>query len=175
MKQKILGFVLSLLACVHATAFTPPASAELAPQKYEERAAHIAAEILSRHHYKAMPVNKAMSGQIFDRYLKSLDGEKLFFLQSDVDTLSFNRDRMGEALFREDLTIPFAMFNLYKSRAIARLTYAKGLLKEPFDFSVQESLKLERAKQPWAQSEAGTAGGVAQAGQERLAEPEAGR
>ena len=156
MKQKFLGLVLSLLACVNAAAFTPPTptAAELTPQKYEERAAHIAAEILSRHHYKAMPVDKAMSGQIFDRYLKALDGEKLFFTQSDVDSLSFNRDRMGEAIFREDLTIPFAMFNLYKRRAVDRLNYAKGLLKEPFDFSVQESLKLERGKQAWAQSEA---------------------
>ena len=156
MKQKFLWFVLSLLACVQAVAFTPPAAttAELTPQKYEERAAHVAAEILSRHHYKAMPLDKAMSGQIFDRYLKSLDGEKLFFIQSDVDSLSFNRDRMGEAIVREDLTVPFAMFNLYKHRAIERLTYAKGLLKEPFDFSVQESLKLERSKQAWAQTDA---------------------
>ena len=156
MKQKFLWFVLCLLTSAHAAAFTPqtPTADELKPQKYEERAAHVAAEILSRHHYKAMPLDKAMSGQIFDRYLKSLDGEKLFFIQSDVDSLSFNRDRMAEAIFRENLTIPFAMFNLYKSRAIERLTYAKGLLKEPFDFSVQESLKLERNKQAWAQTDA---------------------
>ena len=156
MKQKFLGFVLSLLACVSATAFTPPAPAAVAltPERYEERAAHIAAEILSRHHYKTLPLDKAMSEQIFDRYLKSLDGEKLFFLQSDIDSLSFNRERMGDAILREDLTIPFAMFNLYKSRALERLTYARALLNQPFDFGVDESLKLERGKQAWVQSEA---------------------
>ncbi len=155
MKQKLLGFVLCLLTSAYVAAFTPPlqSAAELKPEKYEERAAHIAAEILSRHHYKAMPVDKALSAQIFDRYLKALDGEKLFFIQSDIDQLSADRERMGEALFREDLSVPFSMFNLYKRRAIERLNYAKGLLKSPFDFSVQESLKLERSKQTWAPSE----------------------
>ncbi len=156
MKQKFLLLALCLLTCGQVAAFTPqaPIFSELKPEKYEERAAHIAAEILSRHHYKAMPVDKAMSGQIFDRYLKALDGEKLFFLQGDIDSFSFNRERLGEAILREDLTIPFAIFNLYKRRAIDRLSYAKSLLKEPFDFNVQESLKLERSKQAWAQTEA---------------------
>ena len=156
MKQKFVWFVLSLLASVHVAAFAPttPVAAELKPEKYEERAAHIAAEILSRHHYKAVPLDKAMSGQIFDRYLKSLDGDKLFLTQGDVDGLAVDRERMGEVIYREDLTIPFAMFNLYKRRAVERLTYAREILKQPFDFSVQESLKLERGKQAWAQTDA---------------------
>ncbi|MBC7916670.1 MAG: carboxy terminal-processing peptidase [Rhodoferax sp.] len=156
MKQKILGLVLCLLASVQVVAFAPPAlpSVELKPEKYEERAAHVAAEILSRHHYKPVQIDKAMSGQIFDRYLKSLDGDKLFFIQSDIDRLSVNRDSVGEMIFREDLTVPFAIFNLYKRRAVERLSYARNLLQGPFDFTAQESLKLERAKQAWPQSEA---------------------
>jgi len=34
--------------------------------------------VLSRYHYKAMPLDDAMSEKIFDRYFKSLDAEKLF-------------------------------------------------------------------------------------------------
>lgn len=156
MKQKFLGWVLGLLACAQVAAFTPPATpqAELKPEKYEERAAHIAAEILSRHHYKPVQIDKAMSGQIFDRYLKSLDGDKQFFIQSDIDRLSVDRDRVGAMIFREDLTTPFAIFNLYKSRAVERLNYARSLLQGSFDFTTQESLKLERGKQAWPQSEA---------------------
>lgn len=156
MKQKILGLALCLLASVQVVAFAPPAlpSAELKPEKYEERAAHVAAEILSRHHYKPAQIDKAMSGQIFDRYLKALDGDKLFFIQSDIDRLVLDRDRVGEMIFREDLTTPFAIFNLYKRRAVERLSYARGLLQGPFDFTLQESMKLERSKQAWPQSEA---------------------
>jgi len=156
MKQRILGLVLGLLACAQLAAFTPSTApqTELKPEKYEERAAHIAAEILSRHHYKPVQIDKAMSGQIFDRYLKSLDGDRQFFIQSDIDRISVDRDRIGEMIFREDLATPFAIFNLYKRRAVERLTYARSLLQGTFDFTVQESLKLERGKQPWPQSEA---------------------
>jgi carboxyl-terminal processing protease len=156
MKQKILGLILCLLASVQVVAFAPPAlpSHELKPEKYEERAAHVAAEILSRHHYKPVQIDRAVSGQIFDRYLKSLDGDKLFFIQSDIDRLALDKDRIGEMIFREDLTVPFAIFNLYKRRALESLSYARNLLQGPFDFTVQESLKLERDKHAWPQSQA---------------------
>lgn len=155
MKQKIFGLLLCLLTSSQLPASVPPtAPAELRPERYEAQAAHLAAEILAMHHYKPVPIDKAMSGQIFDRFLKSLDSEKLFLTQADVDRFSANRDRVGEMLFREDLTVPFAMFNLYKARAVERLGYARSLLQTPFDFTVQESMKLERAKQPWPKSDA---------------------
>jgi carboxyl-terminal processing protease len=34
-----------------------------------------------------MPLDDAMSEKIFDRYFKSLDAEKLFFTQADIDQL----------------------------------------------------------------------------------------
>ena len=155
MKLKMIAWMLCILVSVQATAFTAQnPAAELAPAKHEALAAHLAAEILSRHHYRALPVDKAMSGQLFDRYLKSLDGEKLFFLQSDIDRFAASRDRLGDAILKEDLTVPFAIFNAYKRRAVERLTYAKALLNETMDFDLDESMTRERAKQPWAQSDA---------------------
>jgi carboxyl-terminal processing protease len=38
-----------------------------------------------RYHYKATPLDDAMSEKIFDRYFKSLDSEKMFFTQADID------------------------------------------------------------------------------------------
>ena len=41
--------------------------AELKPERYEAQAAHLAAEVLSRYHYKATPLDQALSGKIFDQ------------------------------------------------------------------------------------------------------------
>jgi hypothetical protein len=38
-------------------------------------------------HYKPVPLDDAMSEKIFDRYFKSLDAEKLFFTQADIDPI----------------------------------------------------------------------------------------
>ena len=51
----------------------------LKPAQQEAKAAVLAAELLARFHYKGMRQDEAFSASIFDRYLKSLDAEKLFF------------------------------------------------------------------------------------------------
>ena len=116
------------------------------PAPEEAQAAHLAAELLARYHYKAMPVDSALSEKIFDQYLKSLDPEKLFFVQADIDQLSGDRTRLGEAILKEDLTAPFAIFNLYEQRAAERFAYARTLLKKGFDFQQNESYQISRGK-----------------------------
>ena len=63
----------------------PPA---LKPAQKEAKAAILAAELLSRFHYKGTKQDEAFSANIFDRYLKSLDAEKIFFTQADIDRKS---------------------------------------------------------------------------------------
>lgn len=155
MKQKLLWLVLALAMAAQGAApgtgtTYPP---ELKPEPQEARAAHMAAEILSRHHYKAVPLDDSLSGKIFDQYLKSLDPEKLFFVQSDIDQLASARSQLDNAILKEDLAIPFAIFNRYEHRAVERFSYARGLLQQGFDFEKVESYQYARAKEAWPRTE----------------------
>lgn len=80
MKLKLLGLAFAFITAVQGVSAvvnqTTPVA--LAPQAQEARAAHVAAALLSRYHYKAMPLDEALSGRIFDQYLKTLDPEKTF-------------------------------------------------------------------------------------------------
>ncbi len=125
----------------------------LAPALEQVQAAAMTAELLTRFHYAPKPLDDAMSLKIFDRYLKSLDPEKLFFLQSDIDQFSPARDKLDDAIKNRDLKTPFAMFNLYQSRMRERLAYARGQLDQTMDFGVQESYFYQRDKASWVQSE----------------------
>ena len=80
MKQKLLRlvFVLALAAQGASLAAGTPYPPELQPGQREAQAAHLAAELLARYHYKGMPLDDALSEKIFNQYLKSLDSEKLF-------------------------------------------------------------------------------------------------
>lgn len=155
MKQKLLWLLLALAMAAQGAALDTGTTyaPELKPEQQEARAAHMAAEILSRYHYKAVPLDDAMSGKIFDQYLKSLDPEKLFFVQADVDQLAADRGKLGSAILKEDLAIPFAMFNLYQHRATDRFTYARSLLEKGFDFQKNESYQYARAKEAWPRTE----------------------
>jgi carboxyl-terminal processing protease len=156
MKQKLLLLIFALAtsaqgASLDAGAAFPP---ELAPLRQQSKAARLAAEVLTRYHYKSMPLDDAMSERIFDQYLKVLDGDKLFFVQADIDRLAEVRTRLDDAILEQNLDAPFAMFNLYAHRVAERFAYARSLLKQGFDFKQNESYQFAREKNAWANSEA---------------------
>ncbi|MSP98571.1 MAG: tail-specific protease [Betaproteobacteria bacterium] len=156
MKQKLLWLLFALAAAGQAASLgaATPYPPELKPAPEEAKAAHLAADLLTRHHYKAMPLDAALSGKIFDQYLKSLDAEKLLFLQSDIERFAVFRTRLGEAIVSENLSGPFAMFNLYQRRAAERFAYARALLKKGFDFQQVENYQFAREKEVWPESQA---------------------
>lgn len=156
LKQRLLWLVLGFVTLAQAAlpdVLAPP-PAQLSPDRYEGQAAHLAAEVLSRYHYKAMPLDTDLSGKIFDQYLKALDNEKYFFVQPDVERLAAQREQLGNAILKEDLRLPFAIFNVYTQRAVERFSYARTLLRQDMDFQLHESLELERDKKAWPQTEA---------------------
>ena len=128
-------------------------SQELKPLQQQSQAAHLAAELLTRYHYKALPLDDAMSEKIFDHYLKSLDSEKLFFVQADIDQLAGMRTKLDDAIIKEDLSLPFAIFNRYKQRVSERFAYSRSLLKEGFDFRQKENYQYARDKESWPKSD----------------------
>jgi len=156
MRQKLLWIVLALATAAQGATLAAgtPYPPELKPAQQEAQAAHLAAEVLARYHYKGVLLNDALSEKIFDQYLKSLDSEKVFFVQADIDRFSGVRTRLGDAILKEDLSVPFAIFNLYERRASERYGYARTLLTTGFDFQQDESYQYSREKEAWPKTEA---------------------
>lgn len=153
MKNKLLWILLAFATATHAAAPAATAPPTLTPLQQYSQAATLSAQILTRSHYKTMPLDDAMSEKIFARYLKALDPEKLFFVQADIDRFASARDKLDNAIYNKDLDIPFAMFNLYQRRIVEHLTYARALLKQGFDFDQKESYRYDRSKEAWSKSD----------------------
>ena len=126
----------------------------LKPTTDQTQAALLATRFLTRFHYKAEPLDASMSAKIFDRYFDALDGDRLFFLQADIDRFAPQRDKLGDHIYDEDLSVPFAIFNLYEQRVAEHTAYAREQLKKGFDFSKDESYEYQREKAPWPKTEA---------------------
>lgn len=150
MRNKLLWILLALSSAAFSSTL---AATQLEPVPQQAQAAHLSAEILTLHHYRRTPLDDALSSKIFDNYLKALDGEKIFFLQADIDQFANARTRLDDAILDEDLSVPFAIFNLYQQRVAERLTYARSLLKKGFDFKIKESYQYERKNAPWQKTE----------------------
>ncbi|MCM2395923.1 carboxy terminal-processing peptidase [Rhizobium sp. S95] len=149
------GFIALLLAIAPpAYALEAGAPPALSPSEQQEQAANLSAQFLTRYAYKPVPLDDALSAKIMDRFIKSLDPDRSLFLQADIDKFMADRTNIDDAIAAEDLKIPFSIFNVYSQRIIERLTHARDLLKQNFDFTAQENYTLPDDNGTWARSEA---------------------
>jgi carboxyl-terminal processing protease len=159
----IRPLVLSLALAIGASAGAPPVVAKpgapadpatLAPTAEQVQSAMWATRFLTRFHYKRTPLDDTLSAELYDRYLEGLDGDKLFFLESDLQRFAAWRTTLDDAIYDGDLEPPFDIFRVYVRRVAERTAHARGLLAKGFDFTVDESIALEREDAAWARSAA---------------------
>lgn len=150
--SSLLSVFLTLAASAYAQEAAPPPI--LAPVQEQGQASALSAQLLARFSYKPVPLDDALSARIMDRFIKALDPDRMIFLQSDIDDFMTHRTELDNAIKRGDLRIPFAIFNVYEQRISNRMTYARNILKQNFDFNVKETYSIVRDKSPWLQSEA---------------------
>lgn len=129
-------------------------SLPLKPTQAEAQAAQLSARFLTRFHYQAQPLDDAMSAKIYKAYIESLDSEKVFFTQEDLAKFEPMKTQFDDAIWNQDLSAPFSVFNLYVTRAVDRMNYARSLLKQGFDFSGKESFNFDRKKAPAPKNQA---------------------
>ena len=152
MKLKTFWILFALASAAQAA--TPAPVSQLRPVEAHAMAAQASAELFSRFHYQNVPLDDAMSGKIFDRYIKTLDPDRIFFLQSDIDTFTTARNLLDDAILQQKLEVPFAIFGRYNERVRQRLAAARQLLDSGFDFERPDSYRYVRTDAPWAVSEA---------------------
>jgi carboxyl-terminal processing protease len=121
----------------------------LVPTPNEADAALLSARFLTRFHYDAQPLDDAMSAKIYTLYFKLLDGEKVFFTQQDMANFAKYKDKLDDAIWNRDLSAPFDVFNQYILRAVDRMNYARGLLKQGFDFNTNDTYTIDRKNADW--------------------------
>ncbi len=108
-------------------------------------------------HYKKQPLDDGLSVQILDRYLESLDPNKSYFTQQDIESFTSYRDRLDDALRWTNLDPAFRIFRVFRQRAEQRYTHALALLDKKYDFTVDEEYLFNREDEPWVADEAAMA------------------
>ena len=143
-----------------AAAGTPAPAAKatptLAPTEAQAAATTLVYGLLSdsRYAYRPMALDDSLSADIFRRYFESLDGDKLFFTQADMDRFAPLRTQLDDAIKNQDLKPAYEIFNTYVRRVDERSAYARSLLTKPFDFSSKETWAYDRDKASWARDDA---------------------
>lgn len=147
LKPLLLLVLVAPMACGNASS----PSGELTWESVQGKTAGEIVDDLEHKHYDKQPLDDAMSSQLLDAYLKSLDPSRLFLLQSDVDGFQRYRTTLDDTLHADNLDPGYAIFRRYQQRVIERLQKIVSTLPatiKAMDFTKDEYLDLDRDKNP---------------------------
>ena len=150
-----LALCLALLPAVFAAA-DPIASAsdyqELAPLDSHPQTSVAIVDRLRHYHVASKPLTDELSERIFDKYLSFLDPKRSHLLAADLEDLGKYRTELDDALEEGELGPAYAIYNRFQERALERIEYEVAVLQrgiEQFDFTVEETVELDRSEAPW--------------------------
>jgi carboxyl-terminal processing protease len=148
----------SALAVVSATP-APPSSSILppgavAPTDNQRSIARKVGAILEQYHYRHATIDGHFSSQVYDRYLDFLDGQRSYFLASDIAEFEPWRMRFDGMIHTGDIDPAYLIFARFQERNRQRIRYALGLLKSEPDWAVNESFQFDRLHTPWQANDA---------------------
>lgn len=131
----------------------PVATALLEPLPVHANTTRNIVDALASRHYVDTLLDDALSEKIFDGYLDDLDPARSYLLASDIAEFQQYRHTLDNLLRRGDVGPAYEMFNRYHLRVVDRFNWVIALLEngvDQFDFTIDESLQLERKDEPWA-------------------------
>ncbi|WP_129756898.1 carboxy terminal-processing peptidase [Flavobacterium dauae] len=108
--------------------------------------------VLQNAHYHPVELNDDFSGKVFTNYLKIIDGNKRYLLQTDIDGLNKYKTELDDEFKNQQITFFNDSYSVFTARLKEAKTYYKDILANPMDFSVKESIDTDYEKQPWAKS-----------------------
>src|SRR5438477_177806 len=146
----LLVLALALAGSAQAPAGTSPLPAgTLAPSDTQRATARRVGRILEEAHYSRAALDERMSDVVYHRYLEFLDGQRSYFLTSDIDEFNAHRLRFGDMIRTGDIDPAYLIFARFQLRNRERLQHAIELLKSEPDWSLNESFEFDRTHAAW--------------------------
>ncbi len=99
--------------------------------------------LLESEHYNPRKIDDQFSKEVFDAYLKVLDPEKNIFLKSDIDSLSIFQKSIDDEIHGAKIQFEPAASNMYDRRFAEAKLILDSIIKKPFDYTIDDSIKLE--------------------------------
>lgn len=117
------------------------------PPTHDEAIVMLVGQILQQGHYDPKSIDDHFSQEVYKKYLDDLDGEKKFFLQSDISYLDKYKNDLDEEIRGESpLSFYHEADSIFDIRFKESEVIYPAVLSQPFDFHQDDSIQLDRDK-----------------------------
>ena len=127
-------------------------TAELSYSDRHSAVSRLVTKFVERNHYSEPRVNDALSSRVFDRFLETLDGNRMFFYASDIREFEQYRTLLDDAVSSGNLDPVYKIFSVFSHRNENRLVYSLELLDTEPDFSMDEQYQFDRSESAWIET-----------------------
>jgi len=100
--------------------------------------------LIKHEHLSKHVLDDEISERGLDSFLRTLDPMKMYFNQSDVDEFMQRKHELDDMLKKKDISFAYTVFNRFLGRIDERVKMIDGLLKDEFDFALDEELLTDR-------------------------------
>jgi len=110
----------------------------------------LTSKILESSQFAHQELDAKLAGKFLDRYLDTLDGAHLLFLQSDLDDFAKFRPTLAEVTRQQgDSSLAHLVFKRFQERLDQRVAFISNLLSVgKFDFTAEETFSYDRKTEP---------------------------
>ncbi len=145
MKNRVLALILlsTFLSGVAAAAVT---------ETREKLLSQMISNGLLNWHYSGKKIDDDFSTKSFAQYAKYLDYSKSFLIQSDLDSLKVFNLKIDDEILAGDFALPRLGKQLLRQRVLQVRDFCCDMLKNPFDFSIDDQIELNAEKRKYGRS-----------------------
>jgi len=130
----------------------PPGA--IVPTDAQRATARKVGRILEDQHYSRAAIDDKMSDVVYQRYLEFLDGQRSYFLASDINDFNIYRSRFGDMIRTGNIDPAYLIFARFQQRNRERMQHALALLQTEPDWTLNESFEFDRTHAPWPADQA---------------------
>jgi carboxyl-terminal processing protease len=138
------------IAMVFLVATTMLAKDLSSPQ--QANVAKLVCEMIESTHISQKAIDDSVSAKLVDEFIKTLDPQKLYFLQSDIDKFNRFRTDLDDLIKAGNLDFASMVFEAYLTRLNERIEVAHKLIDSPHDFTVKEFIEIDAKELPWSKT-----------------------
>jgi carboxyl-terminal processing protease len=152
--NKGLILIVVLLSGVLFVAFTNNYKTDKVISQKQKLLAKVG-ELLETQHYSPKDINDAFSKKIFAKFINELDGDKCLFTETDIDALKKYETTLDDEIHgKDEFQFLPAINAVYNKRTDEIILLYKEILKNPFDFSVDEDYTIDGERVPFPKNDA---------------------
>lgn len=148
-RYSVLGTICLVAAATQALE-DPPEPLEV--EESHQEISRSVSKLIEELHYSQRRLDNSTSSAVLDRYLDTLDGNRMFFLAADVASFSRYRYELDDRAKSGELRPAFEISNVFRERARERFELALQMLEVEPDFTIDEAFVFDRSNLAWPMS-----------------------